>query len=204
MSYAVGNARPRLDLSSAPVLLPVTAKDARKQCRIDVTTEDALLERYIKAATAAAEKHTRRRLITQTWDLYWDSFPPSGERLCVTYPPVKSITSITYLDGSGVSTTWSSALYSTFLPSGDNAQAGLVEPVFGETWPTTQSGTLNAVKVIAVFGYASEADVPADITSGILLMVSHFNENREGTTGAGLKELPLGVSDLWDPYTAEF
>ena len=39
------------------------------------------------------------------------------------------------------------------------------------------------------------------ITVGILLTVGHWYENREASSSLNLREIPMGVSACWAPYT---
>src|SRR3954453_3955872 len=102
---------------TAPSTEPISTADAQLQCRVDASDEDALIDALVKAAREHVETFTHRALITQTWDLKLDAFPCTGE-IWLPKPPVASVTSITYLDTTGVSQTWASSNYRTDLPSG--------------------------------------------------------------------------------------
>lgn len=195
---------PRMSLTTAPVDYPIDIDGVHQHSKIDVRAEDDVIERLIRTATRIAERELRRRLFTQTWAHTWDAFPPSGVRLVVPFPPVASISSIAYIDANGDSQTWASSNYKTFLPSGPNAQAGLVEPVYGEVYPDTRE-EMNAVTLTAVHGWDDVDDIPDDIKSGLYLLVSHLYSNRDAVlTGTIATELPMGVAACWDGYRSDF
>jgi uncharacterized phiE125 gp8 family phage protein len=92
-----------------PAELPITLADARAQCRVTSTSEDARLLAMIYAATEWGENLTARRLITQTWDLYLDAFP--CDEIRAPYAPLRSVTSISYVDLAGVTQTLATSEY---------------------------------------------------------------------------------------------
>lgn len=180
--------------------------DVKLNLRLDVGDEDDTTSRLIAAARGMAENRLVRRLIDSTWDYVLPRFPGnSNAHLELPFPPLDSVTSVTYFDSAGTSTTWSSALYTVTKPAGDNAGLGSIVPIDGETYPSTQS-RIDAVTVRYVAGYGSaETDVPQDIQTGMHFLISHWFENREAvaTSGAIPKELPLAVAALWDDYISE-
>jgi uncharacterized phiE125 gp8 family phage protein len=183
-----------LTLVTAPTVEPITLADAKLQARVDTGDEDAFLESLITAARQHAESFTRRALCTQTWDLKLEGFPCGA--FVLPYPPVSAITSVTYVDTSGSSQTWSSALYRTSLPSGPKASPAQIEPVWGESYPATREVS-DAVTVRFVAGYGGASDVPAPIKTAIKLLVAHWFEQRlPVSVGVGNTVIPV-------PYTTE-
>jgi len=72
----------KIELVTAPTGRVVTPGDLRTHARIDATDEDAYLEELLDAAQDEAESFTWRKLLTQTWDQYFDEFddPLHGQR----------------------------------------------------------------------------------------------------------------------------
>src|SRR3954465_4821919 len=68
----------RLELVTAPTVEPLTLADAKQHLRVTVSDEDALITRHLITARRQVEIMTRRRLITQHWRIYFDSFPWSS------------------------------------------------------------------------------------------------------------------------------
>ena len=124
-----------LFLVTAPTKEPVSLADAKTHLRVDVDDENDLIASLIVAAREYVETFTHRALVTQTWDLKLDQFPCRGEAIWLPKPPASSVTSITYTATDGTSTTWSSALYTTDLPTGPTARMGRITPAYGEYLP---------------------------------------------------------------------
>lgn len=173
-----------LHLVSGPAIEPVTVAEAKLHCKVDVTTDDALIANLIVAARQYAETFTQRAFISQTWDLKLDAFPCGV--LTLPMPPVQSVTSITYLDTAGDAQAWSTALYQTDLPSGLFAAPARIAPAYGQSYPLTRSDVFNAVTVRFVCGYgASATAVPTMIREAVLLLVGWMYEQRQSTVEEG-------------------
>jgi len=63
---------------------------------------------------------------------------------------------------------------------------------------------MDAISVEYVAGYASAGQIPEGIRQAILLLVAHFDRNREATvistSRMSVSELPLGVDALLAPH----
>lgn len=202
-----------LVLVSAPSVYPVSLAEAKAHLRIDSSDEDALIEGLISAATQNIDGETGwlgRALVTQTWNLYLDSFPCRPHEcdfakkygIRVPLPPLQSVESIVYVDVSGTETTLVADQYQ--IKKGEN---GVILPAFGTSWPQTRSVS-DAVRVKFVAGYeptaASPTDfadsVPQPIKQAILLTVGHWFENRVPVVvGASFADLPMSAQYLLNP-----
>ena len=76
---------------TAPAAEPVTADEVKDQLRLDGTDQDTMIDLLIAAARAGVEKYLGRALITQTLQLFYDSFPAEIE---LPYPPYQSVSHI--------------------------------------------------------------------------------------------------------------
>lgn len=161
-----------LKLITAATSLAITLAEAKLQCRVDSTDDDALITAMITAATEMAEQETGRAIMQQTWDLTLDAFPEAFE---LTKVPVRSITSVTYIDGAGVTQTVPSTDYTVDIAD-DNGPAFVV-PAYGTSWPTPRD-EINAVSVRFVAGYLNAASVPESLKHWIKMQVSAMYENR--------------------------
>ena len=148
--------------------LPVTVDRARKACRIDDTSEDDLIELYIRSALATAELRCNIAFQPQTLEWTIDGFP-SG-RLRLPIGPVTSITSITYRDANGTDQTVAGALDADDWISG--------------TWPTG-----SAVRI----QYEAGRGTPEDVQLAILLMVGLYFDNRAEASDAAMNPIPFGA-----------
>jgi hypothetical protein len=163
------------------------------------------------AAMAAAENATHRQILTATYELQLDRFPPfgqlfgqpsglhdvwplRGEPIRLPKPPWQSTTSVKYYDTSGVLQTWSSSNYTT---AGDKEPAE-IWPAYGKVWPVARMMPA-AVKVQFVCGFgAGFANVPALMQAAMLLLIGHWYMNREAVVPGVMMELPLGVKNIFE------
>lgn len=176
---------------TAPAAEPVSLAEIKLHLRIepDVSAEDDLLSSLIKAARLHAERVTGKALVTQTWKLVLDSFPPW--EIEFPKPPLQSITSIVYLDSNGDSQTLDASAYRVVATS----EPGIVEPAYGEAWPSTYDVT-GGIAITFVCGMGLAAAVSDDIKAAIKLMVGHWYRNREEVSAGGLSQVPMAAELL--------
>lgn len=190
-----------LSLIAAPTGEPVSLDEAKAQCNVNVDDDNGLLDNLIAAAREYVETFTHRVLLTQTWDLKLDAFPYDGA-IWLPMPPVSSVTSVTYRATDGTSTTWSSSLYDTDLPSGPKAHPARIVPAYAQFYPVTRD-MVNAVTVRFVCGYGAAGDVPSSIKSAMLLLIGHWYTNREAVNVGNItSEIPVAAPALLWPYKA--
>lgn len=178
---------------------PVSLVEAKLQCRVDTTDEDALLTALISAAREHGETFTHRALAQQTWDWKLDDFPCSAyEPLVLPKPPVTSITSISYVDANGTTQTWSSSNYVTDLPAGPWAAPARIAPAYGLTWPSVRD-QMSAATVRFVCGYTT---APEAVKAALKLLIAHWYRNRESVGEGQLAPVPHTVDALLWPFKA--
>jgi uncharacterized phiE125 gp8 family phage protein len=168
-----------LRLITAAATYPVSLVEAKLQCRVDGTDEDALLNAYIAAATSFVENLTGRALVSQTWELVLDDF---SDAVLIPKGPVQSITHIHYFDTAEVEQTLASNQY--VLDSASDP-AWIVRPD-DVTYPEAADGVNNVI-VRFVAGYSI---LPAEIKAALLILISSWFDNR--STG----EIPDTVQAL--------
>lgn len=178
----------------APASAPVTLAEAKAQLRIDHDDEDTLLGRLIDSAATTVEEMTGRALVTQTWRL--DMPAPSGRAaIRLERAPVAALSAAVYTDGAGAEQT----LALDDLRLYGDADAPLVEPVSGKTWPA--AGTdVDAMRITFVAGYGDADAVPEPLRQAVLLLVAHQFERREAVGLNQLAAMPFGVTMLTDLY----
>lgn len=195
---------------TAPTDLPVSTAELKTQLRIDFADDDALLDRYIEAATDYVQIRSKHQLIDATFEYTIDGFPGStlfngttAVKASPTSPlsttiqlpkyPVQSITSIKYIDTDGNEQTLSSSLYQL----DETHRPCRVSPAYNETWPDTRA-QMEAVAIRFVSGHgADETAVPENLKQAVMLLAGAWYENREGlATGNVAREVPFGVNAL--------
>lgn len=185
----------RLNLITAPAVKPVDVATARAHLELGGNTaHDAKITAMIDAAVAHLDGRDGvlgRCLIEQEWKATLDAFPCGP--IFLPLPALRSVTSVKYVDSSGVEQTLAPAAYKVEL-----GEQGAIWPVYGTSWPSTR-GDRGGVTVQYVAGYGIAAtDVPQALRSAILLIVGDLFENREGQ-GAPLAANPT-VDNLIFPY----
>lgn len=178
---------------------PLSLVDIKAHCRVDVSDDDTLLTALGLAARQHAETFTHRALAPQTWDDKRDAFPCWYEPIVLPMPPVTAVSSITYVDTDGTTQTWSSANYTTDLPTGEWAAPARIVPVYQVSWPQTRR-VINAVTVRFTAGYAT---CPEAIKAAMKLLIGHWYAHRESTVvGTISQKVPDAVDQLLWPYKA--
>jgi uncharacterized phiE125 gp8 family phage protein len=176
---------------------PIGLEQARDHVRADDTENAAELSGMISTARAKVERYLRRSLLTQTIDVFRDSFPGLSGVIVIPRPPTQSITSIKYLDTAGVLQTLDSSLYVVDVES----EPARIWPADGETWPINQV-MLNAVEIRAVAGYGDGvADIPPEIKSAMLLVIGDLFDHRSSfVLGTIASKLPQNAESLLDEF----
>lgn len=199
-------------LITPPAAPPVTVEYAKRHLRSLGNSEDVLVETWILAATSYLEEMTGRQFGLATREAWLDAFPgvAGGSyrslKIELPHPPLQSVVSVTYVDGDGVvqtfedtSTSPATSLINVRAPQGDYAAPGTIEPISGQSWPTTRCES-DAVRIQYTCGYGDTADdTPALLKGAILYLVAHFDQFRgavhEARRGQVL-ELPYGVQEV--------
>jgi uncharacterized phiE125 gp8 family phage protein len=183
-----------LRIVTPPAEEPVSLAEARAHLRVDTTEDDDQIRALIVAARQHVDGHDGwlgRALVTQTLALKLDRFPRA---ITVPLPPLQSVESIIYVDGSGTTQTLAEDRYTA--TSGEPAK---IVPAYGLSWPETRS-VPEAVTVTFTAGYGTAADVPAPIKAALLLHVGTLYRDRESVTvGGGANETPA-YGALLSPY----
>lgn len=177
-------------VSTVPTVEPVSVDELKTFARIDGTSEDYLLERFIEATRGATEIYLGRSLIEQSITLKMDWWP--GEKIELPRPPLISITQVVTLDEDDAETEYDSDYYYVIT----EAEPGLICLRQGVTWPENTDRDYGGYEIQYKAGYGSGSqDVPELIRQGILMWATQVYENRMITP-----EPPLEVKCLIDLY----
>lgn len=203
-----------LSQTTAPSEEPVTLDEARQWCRVDSDdrTQDQVIEGLIVAARTLVEEKTGQQLVTASWQYVLDRFPYrvpgrtwqwpgdvwdrqnaswlEGLTVRLPRPPLQSVTSIQYIDTTGLTQTWPVANYIVDITT----KPGRVMPVFGQIWPIVLV-TPNAAIFNYVSGYGNRAAVPATFKLAVKLLLGHWWLNREAVGTVG-QEIALAFETL--------
>lgn len=165
--------------------LPCTVAEARAHARISGTSEDLVVEMFIRTAARTIEQRNGIVLLAAPVTQVFDRLPDCGEYYSLTVGPVNSITSISYntKDDPATFTPFDPANY--VLDKSHN-RARIYAP---DGWDMPSAWQ---IKVIYSAGYENAAAIPAHIKTALLLQVTDLYDNR----GDYVKKLPTAAEYL--------
>lgn len=132
------------------------------------SAEDDKLNGLIATVREYAEDILNRRLITQTWDVYFDDWP-DGSELEMPYGELQSVTWLKYTDCDDTETTVSTDDYYVDTIS----DPGQVVLKHGKSWPSATLRTYAPITARIVCGYGDTADdVPSQIKTAIKIGIA--------------------------------
>jgi hypothetical protein len=202
------------DLATEPLIVDL----AKRQLQLDASytdDDDYLANVLIPAARESAELHTARSYGVRSFREYFDGFP--GQRLPIPYnyaidipsrhqfeslaphrfelsrSPLVQVTQVQYLDQDGATQTLDPSVY-TVSDHKDPASIFRAAPSAG--WPVPLY-RVDSVWVDYDAGYA-DGKLPAIALQAMLLLLSHWFENRTPVAATAGSELPFTVTNLLD------
>jgi hypothetical protein len=203
-------------LVTAPTEDALNLATVKEFLRLDGTADDAALTAIIKGSTKRVESYIDQKLITQTWDIFFDGFPASygdghepwwdGMRQGAISELSKSVpfmempfgplasASVKYINEAGTEMTYDSAGY--VIDTRDRHGAIVLKS--GYLWPTDILTPVNGVVVRGVFGYGGQTDVPDDIKQALMNLVAFLYEHRDDNQD--LPAMPASAQLLLEPY----
>lgn len=176
-----------VEVTVAPASEPLSQADALVHCRVDAgdTDEAAYVLALTKAARAHVESYTGLKLVAQTVKCRTRYF--CGE-MTLPVAPVTSITSVQYLDASGVLQTLSTDVWDASL----YGLRPILRLKYGQSWPSVWVSP-EAVIVTAQVGFAT---LPEEIGHAMKLLVGTWYDQRAGTSDKPITETPHAVAAL--------
>lgn len=150
----------------APSVEPVTLDQVKQQCLIETTDDDTLLGRLVKTARAHVEEYCNARFAEQTIASECDSFADFAR---LSEGPLKSVTSISYVDPAGAEQILDAAVY-------EARKTGLepsicVKP--GQSWPRIKPGS--RITLTAVYG----GSAPDSVQHAMLMFIDDAYHHRD-------------------------
>lgn len=176
-----------------PVGEPLTLAETKAHLRIDGSAEDDLISSLIRTAREHLERETGLALLTSTFRLYLDDWPPSRV-IQIAKGPVQTIEAVTVYDADGLP---GDVDASGFVLDGGARPARLVlplQPVPGQA--------INGIEIDFTAGFgATGADVPDTLKRAMLLHAALLYEFR-GAVAPG--DQPAAVPAGYDKLVAPF
>ena len=184
----------KLVLKTGPASTVVSLAEAKTFLRIDsdYDDDDTYITNLIDVATSVVEEFTRSKLISQTFNIFYDEFP---SYIDLQIGEVASVTHIKYYDTSNSLQTLAASNYDVDT----KIRPGRIYESENGDFPDTFERP-NAVEVEFVVG-ATAGEVPAPIKQAMFIVIGRYYENRQDVvTGTIASELPLMVNHLLTPY----
>lgn len=201
----------------------VSLDEAKRHLRISWDDEDDHVNLLIDAVQTLLDGELGllgRALASQQWELTLDRFPIIGnyirpherghfrrpmygpEPIRIPLPPLISVDSVKYDEPTAGAET----ILTGFRVRGvGTVGGGYILPALTTAWPYTIIQP-DSVRITFTAGYDGVvAGMPTAIKQAALLLISHFNENREAVVGVLERsitptELPFGVLSLLAPH----
>lgn len=184
-----------MDLTDSPIplaALPIAA--FRDHLRLssgfaDDTTQDALLEQYLRAAIATVEGRTGRALLARDFTLRLTRWRTDcGHVLPVA--PVSAVVSVTLVNQSGAPTVVDPARYAL---QADGPRPRLVP--MGSALPPIPTG--GQAVIVFTSGFGAWDDIPADLRQAVLLLAAQSYESRDGSAS---EDMDFGIRALLERW----
>jgi len=170
----------------------VTWEEADAHLRLGGDTSQ---QPQVEAMVAAATQHLDapdgwlgRALGRQALEARLDRF--GGCPIALAYPPIVSIESVTYLDGTGAEQVCDADVY--------ELRGAVLGTAWGKSWPSTGCHP-EAVRIRYVAGYET---LPAPIGAAILIMTADLYAGRDEFLAGALATVPMSITveRLLAPY----
>lgn len=185
-----------LQLRSGPAIEPISLTEAKNFMRIDETDGDVLINSLITAARIYIETTMGLIMTTESWSYYIDKWPNNS----VIYLPLSPIQSV---DEIRIHT--SSASYE-ILPVEDyetdthsnHPRIKILNRMIG----SAMGHSMNQIEMQFTSGFGDTMnEVPADLKQAMLLLVSHWFEQREPIGyGGTFAKVPTSIEALLASY----
>lgn len=176
-----------------PATEPWTVADAKNFLRVEHDEDDALIASLIASARGQVEALTRRGLITQTWRLVLDRWPPDG-RIAPRLAPLRGVTAARIFDAAGNATAIDEERFVVEAAANVIAAPGWSLPLPGRD--------VAGIELDVTVGFGdTAADVPDVLRHAVRTLVAHWYDNRGLVAiGASVAMLPGSVSAMIASY----
>jgi uncharacterized phiE125 gp8 family phage protein len=165
-----------------PTTTIITLDEAKDHLRVTTTDEEELIMDCIRSATDFIEKYTDTLLLSRTYCAYYDSLETYKVIELWKYP-ITSISSVKYLNTSGVETTLDAANYSTDIT--DSPARILITSL-----PTVQSDVLNVFRIYYTAGFTNRDEMNPLLIGWVKIFTAFYYQTRQPEyTGAPVSEI---------------
>jgi uncharacterized phiE125 gp8 family phage protein len=180
-------------LLTAPAAEPWSVAEAKSFLRVENDDDDVIIGALIAAARNQVEALTRRGLLTQTWRLVLDRWPPDG-RIAPKLAPLRSVVAARVYDAANNAIDIDAEQFIVDVAANVIAAPGWSLPPPGRS--------VAGIELDVEVGFGPNAtDVPDVLRHAIRTLVAHWYENRGLVAiGASVAMLPGSVSAMIASY----
>lgn len=170
---------------------PVLLADAKVHLEYTGTAKNAYITSLITTARRLCEAYTGLSFVTQERRIKLDKFPCSKLYIEVPYGPVQSITSFTYSNDDGTTTT---LVEGTNFEVDTHSRIARLYPIDSDgeldSWPTDVKNVPHAITIEYQAGYddVSGETTPEQIKQAIYMYLTKFFEHRGDVQGKGFND----------------
>lgn len=175
----------------APNDLCVTVQELKSNVSmVDTNDLDWNIRNMLLAAQDYVEGAANTFLTPVTVAEVWPGFPGAVVPFMLSTEPVRSMTSMTYIDVNGVSQTLTN--YQAIL----NAPRPMIYPAPNAYWPNTMVGNVAAVSLVYEAGPVTPAKARPTLRAAVLTLASENFEFASGWTKQGALVVSPMVSSM--------
>lgn len=180
-----------LELQAGPVEEPVTLAELKNSLRVDETADDLLLNSLITAARLSIETSSGTIMINQSWSFYRNAIRGKGA-VHLPLSPLQTVDEIRLHHSDGTTSTLSEDEYSV-----DPAKTAPKVQFRNTTTSKVCNQELNSIEIRFTAGFGASATVvPDDLKQAVLMLASHWYEQR-GHGGLGvINDIPASVNAI--------
>ena len=189
----------KTELVQGPAELPVTVAQVRRnvwEIHDPDATDDTFFGELLERATAHVETITGRKLVSQTWCGYLDTWPVGGSAIGLPFGRVTRITGFNWLGDDGVAHVLTERVdYAASLVGCFPAIVPL------GSWPVGSLYVVDPIRIEFIAGFGPASAVPADLKHAILLLAAHWYRHREIVrVSNNITPVPKAFDDLVGPW----
>ncbi len=179
-------------ISSAALSVPALRDHLRLGSGfVDDSSQDPVLETYMRAAVVTIETITKRILLNRNFEVTFNTWRLEKGAQVFPVSNITQISSFAIVDENGTRVTVPAAEYGLVMERQRPR-------MFSKTGGLPKIPENGFAEVVIVAGYAHWGKIPTDLQQAVLILSAHFYENR-GTVAEG-GQMPQAVYALLEPY----
>lgn len=178
-----------------PTSTVITLQQAKDHLRITDNNQDSVIMDCIKSAQSHVETYTNQIFSSVTFCAYFDEKEvQSYSMLEIWKYPITAISSIKYLNESGVETTLDNTTYST-----DVIDCPI--RIYLTSVPTTKLDTLNVWRVYFTAGFTDSSYIKSELIGWVKIFTAFYFQTRQPEyTGQTVSQIAYSAERQLDKY----